>query len=78
MDLLRQKAQTGKFDLTFLDPPFNQGKVYARHNDEMDEGKYWEMMKNVCRHLFDSTSQDGAVYFMQREKNTEAIFIRDS
>lgn len=73
LDLLRQKARTGKFDLTFLDPPFNQGKVYARHNDEMDEGEYWEMMRNVCRYVFDSTSQGGAVYFMQREKNTESV-----
>lgn len=59
--------------MTFLDPPFNQGKVYARHNDEMDEGEYWEMMRNVCRYVFDSTSQGGAVYFMQREKNTESV-----
>ena len=34
-------------DLTFLDPPFNQGKEYRGHNDVLPES-YWEWMKQVC------------------------------
>ncbi|MDR1924106.1 MAG: hypothetical protein LBQ66_07000 [Planctomycetaceae bacterium] len=38
-------------DMTFLDPPFNQQKDYALHDDDMPEEKYWEMMKTVCQGL---------------------------
>jgi DNA modification methylase len=31
------------------------------------------MMKMVCQSIFDLTSDGGAVYFMQREKNTEEV-----
>lgn len=57
-------------DLTFLDPPFNQGKDYNFHQDNMDENEYWKMMTEVCKKIFDLTSNGGAIYFMQREKNT--------
>ena len=39
---------TDKFDLTFMDPPFNQGKQYHNHDDNMDPKEYWKWMKNVC------------------------------
>src|SRR5262249_14488195 len=60
-------------DLTFLDPPFNQQKDYALHNDAMPDDKYWEMMTAVCHSIFQLTTSGGAIYFMQREKNTEAV-----
>lgn len=60
-------------DLTFLDPPFNQNKDYAFHDDNLSPEQYWEMMKEVCRMTFDVTSDGGAIYFMQREKNTENV-----
>ena len=60
-------------DLTFLDPPFNQNKNYAFHNDDLPEKDYWKMMDNVCKNIFKSTSPGGAIYFMQREKNTEFV-----
>lgn len=63
----------GKVDLTFLDPPFNQQKDYALHNDGMDEKEYWEMMKKICSYTFQITNKGGAIYFMQREKNAEFV-----
>jgi len=60
-------------DLTFLDPPFNQQKNYAAHDDNLPENQYWEMMHAVCARIFDKTTDGGAVYFMQREKNTERV-----
>ncbi len=62
-----------KVDLTFLDPPFNQDKEYNAWNDKLPEKEYWDMMKNVCQQIYDLTSDGGAVYFMQREKNTEYV-----
>jgi DNA modification methylase len=68
-----QKSLSKKVDLTFLDPPFNQQKDYAFHNDNMNEQEYWEMMKKVCQYTHDMTNKGGAIYFMQREKNTEFV-----
>ena len=62
-----------KVDLTFLDPPFNQQKDYASHNDNLPENEYWEMMREVCRQIFEISTDGGAIYFMQREKNTEQV-----
>ncbi len=60
-------------DLTFLDPPFNQGKEYAEHDDNLPDEVYWQWMREVCTKIYELTSQGGAIYFMQREKNTEHI-----
>ncbi|MXX84374.1 MAG: site-specific DNA-methyltransferase [Chloroflexi bacterium] len=60
-------------DLTFLDLPFNQAKEYASHDDDMPEGEYWNWMRDVCRAVYEQTSQGGAIYFMQREKNSEQV-----
>jgi len=60
-------------NLTFLDPPFNQQKDYSLHNDSMLEEDYWKMMEKVCEVVFDRTIDGGAIYFMQREKNTEFV-----
>jgi DNA modification methylase len=67
-------------DLTFLDPPFNQNKEYKYHNDDMSDHHYWEMMTDVCARIFGITSTGGAIYFMQREKNTEQVLkcLRDT
>jgi len=61
------------FDLTFLDPPFNQGKDYNHHNDAMPEEAYWEWMTRVCRLVLQHSSKGAALYFMQREKNSERV-----
>lgn len=64
---------TKPLDLTFLEPPFNQNKEYAYHDDNMGETAYWDMMTEVCQAVFNLTAQGGAIYFMQREKNTEYV-----
>ncbi|MFP4174419.1 MAG: DNA-methyltransferase [Halobacteriales archaeon] len=60
-------------DLTFLDPPFNQDKDYPSHNDAMEDDAYWSWMRDICSALYDVTTDGGAVYFMQREKNAEGV-----
>ncbi len=61
------------FDLTFLDPPFNQGKEYNSHDDNMHPKEYWDWMRNVCGLIFNASSDGGAIYFMQREKNVKEV-----
>jgi site-specific DNA-methyltransferase (adenine-specific) len=80
LDLLKDKQVLTPVDLTFLDPPFNQNKEYAHHDDNLSPEKYWEMMRNVCQKTLDITSKGGAIYFMQREKNTEKVLrcLRES
>jgi DNA modification methylase len=73
LDIFENKKFSKSVDLTFLDPPFNQNKDYAFHNDKLSSEEYWEMMKGVCQSTLDITSDGGAIYFMQREKNTEKV-----
>jgi len=67
------KQITQKVDFTFLDPPFNQQKDYALHNDDMPKEVYWAMMKDICQSVYDLTNEGGCIYFMQREKNSEFV-----
>ena len=69
-----------KVDLSFLDPPFNQDKAYNAWNDNMPPEKYWEWMRDICAKVYTLTSDGGAIYFMQREKNTEFVLqcLRDA
>ena len=80
LEHLKDKKKLGKVDLTFLDPPFNQNKDYKFHNDNLTIEEYWQMMKDVCQGIYDITSTGGAIYFMQREKNTEEVLrcLRDT
>lgn len=77
---LNKRSISEKIDFTFLDPPFNQDKEYNSWNDNLPEKEYWGMMRNVCTNVYDLTSDGGALYFMQREKNTELVLrcIRES
>lgn len=59
--------------MTFLDPPFNQGKEYRVVQDNMPEAEYWDWMKSICSKTRALTASGGAIYFMQREKNTERV-----
>lgn len=61
------------FDLTYLDPPFNQNKSYNSHNDKMDPKEYWDWMREVCNKIYEMTSDGGSIYFMQREKNAKEV-----
>ena len=69
-----------KIDLSFLDPPFNQDKAYNAWDDNLPPEKYWEWMREICAKVYALTSDGGAIYFMQREKNTEFVLecLRDS
>ena len=64
---------SSKIDMSFLDPPFNQNKYYASHNDKIEPLDYWSWQQRVCKLIFKHTSQGGAIYFMQREKNTKFV-----
>jgi len=70
---LLKEAKIEKFNLSFLDPPFNQNKEYRNHNDSMCPSDYWNWMKRVCNLILKNTSDGGAIYFMQREKNTQYV-----
>lgn len=59
--------------LTFVDPPFNQGKDYKYFNDTQPEGMYWGWLQEILREIYKITSSGGSIYFMQREKNTEHV-----
>lgn len=73
-DCLEWLCQTQEtVDLTFLDPPFNQGRDYRFFDDSQDPGEYWAWMTNILKRLRGVTSDGGSVYFMQREKNTEFV-----
>ena len=62
-----------EFHLSFLDPPFNQGKEYKLFDDNLPYEEYWRWMEEVLSEIFRRTVDGGAVYFMQREKNTEFV-----
>ena len=80
LSLLRQHTNIEPIDLTFLDPPFNQDKEYKAWNDNLPDEEYWGWMRNVCREVHALTSNGGAIYFMQREKNSEFVLrcLRES
>ncbi len=66
--------------LSFVDPPFRQGKSYRFFDDEQPEEMYWDWMKEVLHEIKCVTVNGGGVYFMQREKNTEQVLraLRDA
>ena len=59
--------------LTFLDPPFRQGKDYRFFDDEQPDDKYWAWLKEILLKVHAATAEGGAIYFMQREKNAEQV-----
>lgn len=59
--------------LTFLDPPYRQGKDYRFFDDNQPEKKYWSWLKEILSKVYDITVEGGAIYFMQREKNAEQV-----
>ena len=67
-------------DLSFLDPPFNQDKAYNVWDDNLPPEEYWKWMREICAKVYALTSDGGAIYFMQREKNTEFVLqcLRDA
>ena len=45
-----------EISLTFCDPPLNQNKEYENHNDDMDDEKFWNWMKEILE-LINSNSE---------------------
>ena len=75
-----KKAKSGLVDLSFLDPPFNQGKEYRKFDDKQDDADYWRWMTDILLLMRQTTTAGGWVYFMQREKNAEFVLraLRES
>jgi len=59
--------------LTFLDPPYRQGKDYRFFDDNQPASKYWGWLKEILLKVYEVTVDGGSVYFMQREKNAEQV-----
>jgi len=59
--------------LTFIDPPFRQGKNYRFFDDNQPEEKYWKWLEDILSKIYKITVKGGSVYFMQREKNVENV-----
>ncbi len=80
LSLFRQHTNIEPIDLTFLDPPFNHDKEYNAWNDNLPDEEYWGWMRDVCKEVHAITSDGGAIYFMQREKNSESVLrcLRES
>ena len=76
---LRKRAP-GEIHLSFVDPPFNQGKDYRHFDDKQDDAQFWGWMEDALSALRIATASGGAVYFMQREKNAERVLraLRES
>ena len=71
--LSKTRNEDLRIDLSFLDPPFNQGKDYRANDDDIPEEEYWKFMRRVCKLIYNRTSDGGSIYFMQREKNTSQV-----
>lgn len=72
LEWLRRDVES-RVNLTFFDPPFNQGKDYRYFNDTQPEEEYWNWLKDILLQIHRITIEGGALYFMQREKNTERV-----
>jgi DNA modification methylase len=72
LDWLSESTER-EIHLTFVDPPFNQGKEYRYFNDTQPQEQYWSWLKNILSQIHRITIEGGAVYFMQREKNAERV-----
>ena len=79
LDLMRER-HVKNVDLTFFDPPYNQGKDYTYFDDSQDPEKYWSWIQEVASEILSVTTQGGALYLMHREKNTEHLLrvLRES
>jgi len=67
------ESSINNIHLTFLDPPYRQGKDYRFFDDNQPAWKYWSWLKEILRKIYDATVDGGAIYFMQREKNAVQV-----
>jgi site-specific DNA-methyltransferase (adenine-specific) len=66
-------GSVANFHLTFLDPPYRQGKDYRFFDDSQPASKYWGWLKEILHKVYEATVDGGAIYFMQREKNAGQV-----
>jgi len=67
------EGSIGGVALTFVDPPFRQGKNYRFFDDNQPSNRYWAWLEEVLSKVHGVTVGGGAIYFMQREKNIEEV-----
>jgi DNA modification methylase len=67
LDCLKQNNDIS-VDLTFLDPPFNQGKEYRYFDDSLTDENYWIFMKEVLYKIYEKTVLGGSIYTENLEK----------
>jgi DNA modification methylase len=74
------KHARADIDLTFVDPPFRQGKNYRYFDDKQPEETYWAWLRDIIGKIHEVTSRGGAIYFMHREKNLGEVLrtLRDT
>jgi DNA methylase. len=70
---LMQHGVGAEFALTFLGPPFNQGKDYAFFDDELHPEQYWQWLEEIYAKVYALTAEGGTIYFMHRDKNGEQV-----
>jgi len=68
-----EEGSINNIHMTFLDPPYRQGKDYRFFDDKQPAWKYWGWLKEISHKVYDATAEGGAIYFMQREKNAEQV-----
>lgn len=68
-----EQGAINDINMTFLDPPYRQGKDYRFFDDNQPASEYWGWLKEILQKAHEATVNGGAVYFMQREKNTEQV-----
>jgi DNA modification methylase len=67
------EGSINNIQMTFLDPPYRQGKDYKFFDDNQPAWKYWGWLREILQKVNEITVDGGAIYFMQREKNTEQV-----
>ncbi len=67
------KGSISDIHLTFLDPPYRQGKEYRFFDDNQSDDTYWAWLVQILSEVYKATVEGGAIYFMQREKNAEQV-----
>ena len=68
------KSSGRNVDITFVDPPFRQGKDYRFFDDNQPEERYWDWLKDILSKIHRITAEGGAVYLMHLFENFPLAF----
>ncbi len=61
-------------DLIITDPPFNQNKIYANHNDNLNENEYFDWCNKWIKEGFRVLKNDGSFYVQINSKNMFLLY----